>query len=131
MLEKITRPINLGIAGLELLGLIGCGETIKTPPNYVMIPEATEISGYPLSTGESYAKSWGSIATVLKLDDNTVLAYVDENNGIPFKVAQAQAIIESEINDGDNEKVELTGEYESPTTFKIKSVRANGLEVKF
>ena len=35
------------------------------------------------------------------------------------------------MNDGDNEKIELTGQYESPTTFKMKSVRANGLEVIF
>ncbi len=134
MLEKLTRPIKLGIAGLGLLSLVGCGETIKTPPNYyVMITKATEISGYPLSTGESYAKRDGSIATVLRLDDGTtVLAYknVISNYGTK-EIAQAQAIIESEINDGDNEKIELTGQYEDLTTFQIKSIRANGHEVIF
>ena len=135
MLEKLTTSIKLGIAGLGLLALVGCETkatvTDSNKQNFTIKSEYTTISGIPLSVehnsqGYTYARR---LAIVVDVDDKKIFAYNPRYNTEKF--LDAATIIQSEMNDGDNEAIELTGRYESPTTFKIKAVRANGFEVKF
>ena len=136
MLEKLTRPIKLGIAGLGLLGLIGCESKATVTERNKIYPlvndKYTIISGIPLSVeqntdGHGYK---GRFATVVDVDGKKIFAYNPSSTGNSERL-DAATIIKSEIADADSGKVELTGRYESPTTFKIKAVRANELEVRF
>ncbi len=46
MLEKITRPIKFGIAGLGLLVLVGCGEKPNTYENYTNKTNKEKMASY-------------------------------------------------------------------------------------
>ncbi|MBI5064760.1 hypothetical protein HZA97_00860 [Candidatus Woesearchaeota archaeon] len=93
------------------------------------------IRGKPLSVSETYGHGNGTVATVVDVDGKKVLAYIplDQSaggNGI-CAVAQATALFQSEIADGDDDFVELTGSYDPNGTFKISSLSANGYKVDF
>ncbi|HLC56084.1 MAG TPA: hypothetical protein VJJ23_02500 [Candidatus Nanoarchaeia archaeon] len=139
MLERITnsrlgKALTLATA-LTTLPLVGCEQRTSViptdKPDFKVTSIYATISGIPLSV-EQNPRGYGTIgriATILDINGNKIFAY---NSGTGSnKYLDATVIIQSEMNDGDNEKIELTGQYESPTTFKMKSVRANGLEVIF
>lgn len=93
--------------------------------------EYLTISGIPMGLGESYARTSGSLAVVLKVPNQSqpVLAYTYISLDCRTS-AEAQALIQSEINDGDEEEIELFGKYDGKK-FQIKRLKANGLEVDF
>lgn len=70
-----------------------------------------------------------SLATVLHMDGTPLLAYVRSSRRI--ENAQATALIQSEIADGDNESIELRGRYGDERTFVIESLTANGYTIDF
>ena len=73
-------------------------------------------------------KSFADITVVIDKNGKKILGY--NNCGYFLAYSKAGALIQSEINDGDNDSIELTGNYEE-NTFKIKSVKANGYKIDF
>ncbi|MBS3172004.1 hypothetical protein J4438_00265 [Candidatus Woesearchaeota archaeon] len=115
-----------GIVLVGTLALSGCEDNQKdNQPNnnpYQII------RGAPISVAENYDE-WGStLATVLDINGKHVLAYT--SNGRTRSNAEATALIQSEISDGDEELIELMGNYYE-NRFVIKRVNANGYQVDF
>ena len=95
------------------------------------------ITGIPLSTGESYARDLGTFAVVIEQEGKHILARSglsgnsEQQYGTgTIQKATAQALVESEMNDGDDEPIELTGHYQDDR-FIISSLKANGYTVNF
>ncbi len=118
-MRKQDLLASLLIAGSALL--TGCQE--EKPLETIV--------GKPLSvTGQKAGWYPGEIALVLEVEGKNVLAYHDGT----ADYLSAAAIVQSEIDDGDNETVELVGRYENyenANRFRIKSLKANGIYLKF
>ena len=94
-------------------------------------PKYETITGLPISVGEFYDHGYGSIATVIVGGEGKIIL-AEYVGGLNTKTAaRAQALIQSEIADGDNEPIELRGFYETDGTFKMQSLKANGYNVEF
>lgn len=107
-----------------LMGVSGCRES-EPQSGYQLI------SGYPISVGVGEYEGYdGSFSAELDVDGKKILAY-RSGKYMNQKFAEAAVLIQSEISDGDNEKVELLGYYATSTTFIIKSIKANGHQVNF
>jgi len=104
------------------MALAGCGGDDVTDSS-----DRQTITGIPLSVvSDSYASLGGTLATVIDIEDKKVLGY--SNSGSTRALTLAVALIQSEISDGDNEQISLTGHYVEDR-FAIESVRANGYTV--
>lgn len=110
------------------LALSGCEKEESAKKPYENSYE--KIRGIPLSVGVSYGpfNDRSDIATVIEIEGKKVLGYARSRKG--DKIAEAAALIQSEINDGDDEPIELTGSY-NEDKFSIDSIRANGYVVNF
>ena len=106
------------------LTLSGCGGSRSEAPQ-----EHEKIRGIPLSVSGTSADYSGGLAVVIDIQGRKILGYTSGLHG-PIKYAEAVALIQSEINDGDNETIELTGNYEY-NKFRIRSIKANGYELEF
>ena len=115
-------------SGIMLGSLIGCN------PNATKeIPLEEKISGTPLSVSSSTGHGGHSLSIIInpydeKFGTNNLLC----NTNIGYKVnfTDANALIQSEINDGDNDPIELEG-YLNNKIFKIKKVHLNGYTISF
>lgn len=112
MLNKLT---SIALAGT--IALSGCSNK-----------DNQTLNGLPISVGESFARKYGTLATVIDINGKKVLGY--SRYSTTLKNAEAVALIQSEISDNDNEPVELTGKYVDDR-FEIKSIKANGYQVDF
>ncbi len=115
------------------IGLAGCNECDKRPVE--KIQGDITIFGKPLSVAylPNTHSEHGSFAAIFNVKGKILLTYVEENN-LPkaFSYAKASALIQSEINDEDDEDVKLTGQYKGTGfdyEFKLSSIEANGYEV--
>ncbi|MBI2666927.1 hypothetical protein HYX13_04915 [Candidatus Woesearchaeota archaeon] len=92
-------------------------------------PKYETISGIPLSVAESFAQYGGSIAVVLDVAGKKVLA----GNSCMYTslCADAEALILSEIADGDTEKITLTGKYQPNGAFMMITLKMNGHDLNF
>lgn len=129
------KMINNSICALIAALAIGCqGGTVSNTNKIINSTNVQTIRGKPISVSETYGQSTGTVATVLDVEGNKVLAHVslDQNSGGNriTTVAQATALIQSEINDGDDDLVELTGKYVDGV-FQMSSLSANGYKVDF
>ena len=126
---------SLGLAGL--VAMVGCSKSglrNNDPEINIEQKDLTSILGTPLGIGESYSKDVGSFSVVIDIDGKKVIAYNKDSNfvtGKTRKYAMAQALVQSEINDGDADKIELIGKYESDGSFYINSLRANNNRIDF
>jgi hypothetical protein len=117
----MKKAITLGLAAL--LGLAGCSEELGETK-----PTKSSISGIPLSSATASQYGYDYFAGIFKVDGKTVLART--RNTHTSRVAEAQALVNMEINDGDNEAVQLTGHYENDRFF-ITSLESNGYTINF
>lgn len=92
------------------------------------------IKGKPLSVdGEIFYHTKGSLSIVIEVEGKKVLCFYNTNgvsNIDSLTLSNANALIQSEINDGDDESIELTGTYKG-NKFTINSLTANGYTVNF
>lgn len=94
-------------------------------------PKYETITGLPISVGEFYDHGYGSIATVIVGAEGKIILAEYGGRLNTKTAARAQALIQSEINDGDNDEIELYGYYQADGTFKMQSLEANGYKVEF
>lgn len=120
--RKSLTSILLAAVG----GLTGCTEQNEQNDMY----KPRTISGLPISVAGYYARYSGAIAIVIEIEGKKILAY-NETGRDTLQYAKANALIQSEISDGDNEKIELSGNYINNSEFLMKSVKANGHRVNF
>ncbi|MBI4170533.1 MAG: hypothetical protein HY514_02480 [Candidatus Aenigmarchaeota archaeon] len=133
-MRKIYNPLAVGALFLSLAGCAGEPTRKAQQPEAETYP-AGEITlrGKPVSAAGTYGQSGGCIAAVLDVGNKYVLAVspLDFAGDSTERNAEAVALIQSEIRDGDEEPLEMTGRYEENGKFLIKSLRANGYEVVF
>lgn len=128
----MNKTICAVVASIAI-GFGGCGW--KSQPTNQNIQQTYQtIQGKPISVDtEIYQHTKGSISTVLEVDGKKVLCSYSTNgwtNIYSLTLSNANALIQSEINDGDDELIELTGQYIG-NEFKISSLKANGYVVSF
>ena len=129
-MRKIYKPLAIGTL---FLALGSCSEpTRKTiQPEQETYPQGVvEVFGKPLSAAESPGYKRGSLALVLDIGGKKTLAIHDywlEDKGMQY--AEAVALVQSEINDGDDKNIKLVGSYDSNGKFLVKKLQANGYEV--
>jgi hypothetical protein len=117
--------------------LVGCGhysDTLKSAyPEQInqqdKVAAQNTLRGKPISVAYDFGGYGNSaeIATVIDVSGQQVLAYgrLSDKNSI-----EAAALIQSEMNDGDNEPIELVGKYEG-ARFVIESLKANNYQIDF
>lgn len=120
----------LGIAGI-VLSSFGCsvdeGEKFK---------EET-LTGKPISVSSKMDNGYGSFAIVLYVKDRPKPVLCVGNYGQKMdikltreKIAEIEALVESEIQNLDDEEIEVMGYYKTDR-FMVKKVKVNGYEVDF
>lgn len=88
------------------------------------------IFGRPISV--SYNAGEGAkIAVVLEANERKVLAHRYSVFTSSDDCLDASALVQSEILDGDDEEIELTGRYDEQGRFIIESIKANGHKIDF
>ncbi len=87
--------------------------------------------GMPISVActSNTSCDWGKFAGVFEVNEKLLLAYNDGSN-TNIEITKAAAIVQSEIDDEDNEFVKLTGKYKEKE-FELSSVEANGYKIDF
>ena len=122
------KTIKNTLAGIVLatsLAISGCSDSINNNSKIKPI----SISGKPISVQQSTSHSTDHMATVLEVDGKYVLASTgnvyDSNNCV-----ESATLIQSEIDDGDDEKISLKGNY-IDKKFYLNEVTANGYTIKF
>ena len=120
---------SLGIGALAL-ALSGC-ENNQSDNQQSNNPYQT-IRGIPISVANTSRNFSTDLVTVLDVDGRHVLAYAYASGGT-IEYTMAVALIQSEISDGDEEPMELSGRYDgyNGNRFLIDKVNANGHQVKF
>ncbi len=113
---------NMVLVGVLAFGGVAC-------KNENSNSNTQTISGIPLS---AYSNDSDCLATVLDVNGTKVLSYTYSGNLSMRHVLNTKgvALIQSEINDGDNEPIRLTGQYEG-NHFKISSIEANGYKIDY
>ncbi|HLC77760.1 MAG TPA: hypothetical protein VJH92_01415 [Candidatus Nanoarchaeia archaeon] len=118
---KINKTLTGIVLGTTLLGSLGCSAESSIESKKLVL------QGKPISVGESYGENRGSLATIIDIEGKLVLA----QRYVYCKASsEALALVQSEINDGDNESITLYGEYED-NRFIMDSLTANGYTVDF
>ncbi len=120
-MNRLQKILGIGalIAGI---GITGCFNEEK-PIQYITV------KGKPLSVVIAESNhGYGVLACVIEAEEKKILAYAHNYHNVLR--AKAGALIQSEINDGDNDLVTLVGNYED-NILNIKSVEANGYKIEF
>jgi hypothetical protein len=116
----------------QIIGLTATIITLNSCSKYEIVekqqPKTEQLVGIPLSVTSIYARHNGNLATVLKIEDKTILAHAYLSN--TQTAAQATALIESEINDNNSEPIILHGQYNNGA-FEIYKLTANNYSIKF
>ncbi len=121
--------LPLIIVGAIFYGIIGNKHRHNTIKEEMILEET--IKGVPLSVNhESYGKGIIDLNMVIKTEsDKKVLAQPYLYYGHFCDASELATIVDSEINDGDNEPIELRGIYKE-NTFKFWYLKANGFTRK-
>ena len=113
---------------IATIGLAGCSEK-----SVEEIQKDITIFGKPISvvyTPNTYSE-YGGFTGVFEVNGKPLLAYKQwKSNKEGFPNAKAAALIQSEMNDGDDELVNLTGQYRGDQ-FELSSIEANGYKINF
>ena len=132
-MNRLTRTIGaLGLAGM----ITGCDSyySDNTPP-IVALPPLETISGRPVGVANYVSRMSSGCTLALNSRGNTILAEVDdfhydENLRQVVGGTPISALVQSEMNDGDNEDISLTGHYvrngNLGRIFCVHNIRANG-----
>ena len=96
--------------------------------------KTVELEGTPLNAKVAVAGTFtgmaGDMSTVMRDDGKNIVAKLYKEGDVSY-VVDAAALIQSEIDDGDNEKVMLEGHDNNDKFFVIKSVEANVMKMYF
>jgi len=114
------------------IGLVGCDQkSANEIQRDLEIKKEITISGKPISVAytPSTKTEYGTFAAVFEIDGKFLLAYRRETDRI-IPYAEAAAVVQSEMNDGDNEPVNLIGHYQG-NRFELSSIEANGYKIDF
>lgn len=127
-MKKIVRTATL--CALVGAAILGCYDGLHTVDAKVA-SENNVISGKPISIAYDNGGyvTPGAFALVLEADGKYILASAGDPNSERNRV-EAAALIESEINDKDEEKIQVQGTYQG-ARFEIKSITANGYQIDF
>lgn len=120
-MNNLQKILGIGacVAGI---GITGCFDEEK-PIQY------TTVKGKPLAVSVVEGHyGYGTIACVVEADNKKILA--SAGNYLSYLRARAAALIQSEINDGDNDLVTLIGESRGDLLY-LKSIEANGYKIEF
>ncbi len=118
---KLIRDLT-SFLFLGTLGLSGCVENNVSKEKYAVV------SGKPLSVAGYAHENHSYLSVVIDVEGKNLLGKAYPVwSGEAF---DAVAIIQSEINDGDDDKIELRGSY-SGDNFHITSFSANGYDFYF
>lgn len=130
----MVKKTLCALLATSTIGLLGCVENIAEGK-----PKDITISGKPISvayTSNTYSE-YGAFAGVFEVDGKLLLAYRSRtgekfasNQDESLPNAKAAAVVQSEMNDGDNELVSLTGQYRK-NQFELSSIEANGYKIDF
>ncbi len=128
-LGKSAAAITFGL-------LLGGMYYLIVPKSGTVAREATPsrqtIYGLPLSVSAT-ADDIGAgpyLATVINVEGKPILARSRSNRSVE-DIINAQALIQSEINDSDgDETIQLRGFYQNPNVFLIEALVANGHEIE-
>ena len=118
------------LVAVAAIGLGGCSER---PVEEIATKDIT-ISGKPISVAynPNTHSEYGAFAAVFDVEGKMLLTYKKGSNmqlrGLSG--VKATALIQSEIDDGDDESVKLTGQYRG-NEFELSSIEANGYKVNF
>lgn len=102
--------------------LSGCADKDRNRPTEVL-------NGVPISVSESFAQYNGYVSIVLESEGKKVLA-TSLGYSSPLLNAKAEALVQSEINDNDQESIGLLGYFEG-NEFKFKRLMANDYTLNF
>lgn len=123
---KLLTKLGLG-AGAVALGLVGAIKVCEVYGGVEKETRAVEIKMVPKSVAiQNYGgfNSTTALAIFGGVNGKPLLAY---NNQWTMDAAKIKALIDAEINDGDNEAVTLRGSYDrSGTNFSLYGVKVNG-----
>ena len=116
---RIKNSARNILVGASLAGLVSSCQP-STPESVVY----TTIKGEPLSaeTGSSHGNTY--LAGALRMSDNKVVLFYADGGRTMIDLA---ALINSEINDDDNEPVELYGIACKDDSFLVWTIMANGI----
>ena len=124
------------VAAAASIGLLadGCEISLSLGHNeksYEEKPKNVSVYAKPVSVAYSpYTYEPGAFAGVFEVDGKLLLAYQSNINGSSLKYIKAAALVQSEINDGDDELVKLTGQYKKDE-LELSSIEANGYKIDF
>lgn len=113
--------IKQTICGIVAAAALACSGQPNQEPKY------ETITGTPLSVAQFSGRLGGYVSTVIQTEGKTILTQSDYCLGVVC--SNAEALIQSEITDGDDEPIELTGQYQADGTFKFSKVKANGMTI--
>jgi hypothetical protein len=108
-----------GIVAAMALGLSACSGT----------KEITGVlEGVPKSVGEG-SGNYGVVAAVVEVKGTPILAY--SKNSAANNVAMAEALLDYEINDDDNETVMMAGHFDGLKRYVISSIKVGDYQIDF
>ena len=118
---------NIVLAGALTLGGVGCSSNKSETATAVTTIDTT-LYGTPLSASQNSMEYFGAFAAVFDIGGKKVLAY--HYGGGSLNHVEAEALVLSEILDGDNEEVEISGKYVNDR-FELSTLKANGYQINF
>lgn len=133
ILKSIEEWVISAIIATFLLAVVlsGCDESISVPEVKIVSLEGNPLSAKAVSGYSS--TTYRALSIVIEVEGNILLCYSwDDASALAY--ASAAALVESEILDGDEEIVEVTGYYKDAFGSKIlylQRVRANGYTIDF
>lgn len=126
------RKTLCALVAAAVIELAGCSEKQETQKDIKLFGKPVSVA-YAIDTEHAY----GAFAAVFNVEGKMLLAYKIGSNIQPtgHSPVIAAALLQSEIDDGDNELVKLTGQYVftglyKGDDFELSSIEANGYTIK-
>ncbi len=144
-----TGLLRAGVSGLVLL--LGCDQHARLNENPAEKPDYPEVSLVELMNNRSkYAgkkltikgipvsvhsvgygdEGHGATSLVIKDNEGNILLCYRHSKSLPVHV-QAKSLIDTEINDNDNEEITVRGTLSESGTLAIDSLRALNYDLEF
>lgn len=128
----MTLKKKLSVAGVIVLSGFGLDRGLEALGAGLSGPDPIErtVSGLPQSVAAMYDGMYGgSLSVVLDANGVLVLGSVSFNTHT-YKIRDAEALINAEINDRDNEEIMLRG-YDSEGKFIVNGISVGGYNIEF
>lgn len=132
-MKTINKSICAVVAATLAIGgyVAGNQRGYQSAENVYAQPQT--ITGKPLGAEKSYSLDnnlgYGIFTTMLDVNGKKVLCTGGSNRSADL--TEAVTLVQSEMNDEDDEFVELTGKYTADGRFRVISLTSNGYTVEF